>query len=152
MEKMLSFKEFYNAGPFLNTTQTGHDNAFFGVKQPEIPMPSLDLPLKQVNGRVRRINYTENPISIIFDNGTTWNMTKKQWDYLKSTNKEPRINSEVQIEMFVDGTIKSVNFGGPGHHSESKDPVRGKETNLVSSVGGRPTGKPEKKFGRPSPF
>lgn len=156
MEKKMSFKEFYNAGAFLNTAQTGFDNQFFGIGHSlELPTPTLDLPTKQLGGRVLRINYTENPISVVFDNGAIWNMTKKQWDYLKSTNKEPRINSNMQIEMWLDGTIKSVDFASPSgvRLSEKNNPDHGKESNKKSLLGGKSKSfKPERTFGKPKPF
>ena len=126
---MTSFKEFINPGYFSDTGKDGIDNQFFGVgKSLNMPTPTLDLPTKTLEGKVRRINYTENPISIILQDGTTWNLTKKQWDYLVSINKTPKVNSSIQIEMYLDGTIKSINvFGG--------DPGRGEPAPLSQQSG-----------------
>lgn len=107
---MMSFFEFVNSGVFNNTAMDGIDNQFFGLgRSPVLPTPTLDLPTKSIEGIVKQIRYTENPISINLTNGTTWKLTKKQWDYLAAVNKLPRINSRVQIETFIDGTIKSAN-------------------------------------------
>ncbi len=146
----MSFKEFVNAGAYQNTATTGYDNQFFGIGHSlNLPTPTLDIPTRTLEGTVRRINYTENPISIHFDSGTVWNLTKKQWDYLLSTNKEPRIDSKMQIEMYLDGTIKSVNITRQAMHglAERKSPRDGRESNVKSFLGGG-SKKPEKLFGK----
>jgi hypothetical protein len=112
----MSFREFVNPGAFQDTSKVGIDNHFFGIGKSDLPTPTLDLPTKTIASKVRRINYTENPISINLQDGTTWNVTKKQWDYLVAIGKTPKVNSSIQIEMYLDGTIKSLDvFGGdPG--------------------------------------
>jgi len=110
MNKFMTFREFVNPGAFGNTATAGIDNQFFGVgKSLNLPTPTLELPTRTMEGRVSRIRYTENPIAIVLDSGAVWHLTKQQWDYLRSTNKEPKTGSRVQIEMFVDGTIRAVN-------------------------------------------
>jgi hypothetical protein len=141
MEKM-SFKEFVNPGAFQNTAQMGMDNQFFGVGHSlNLPTPTLEIPTKTVGGRISRINYTQNPISIYLTDGTVWNLSKKQWNYLLATNKEPKINGKVQIEVFLDGTIKSVNCNYATR--PQRDYVR---EDVPASH------KPEKIFGRRLPF
>lgn len=146
----MSFKEFVNAGAFNNTAMMGYDNQFFGIgKSLNLPTPTMQVPTKTLKGNVRRINYTENPISIQLDTGAIWNMTKKQWDYLLAVNKEPKINSQVQIEMFLDGTIKSVNIVD-GATSPKRSNTLEQQTdggNAKSLLGGK-SNKPEKLFGK----
>ena len=144
MEKMMSFKEFLNPGAFLNTTQMGLDPQTFGVGHAlSLPTPTLEIPTKTIGGRITRINYTQNPISIHLNDGTIWNLTKKQWDYLLATNKEPRINGQIQIEVYLDGTIKSVNCNYVTPRQQSDFPVR--EDRPASQ-------KPERIFGKRLPF
>jgi hypothetical protein len=144
---MQSFREFVNAGAFQNTGTTGYDNQVFGIGHSlNLPTPTMDMPTKTLQGNVRRIKYNENPISVQLDDGSVWHLTKKQWDYLRVTNKEPQINSNIQIEMYLDGTIKSVtvnqrNFKGKSISERSVGP---KQNNLL---GGK-TNKPEKTFGK----
>jgi len=142
---MQSFKEFVNAGAFQNTVTKGYfgtpNNASYGGTPETLPTPTLDMPTKTVQGSVRRIVYNENPISVQLDDGTIWHLTKKQWDYLKATNKEPRINSNIQIEMYLDGTIKSVNINHPTMG------VSERKVNFRMAKQGRP----ERTFGR-KPF
>lgn len=144
---MESFKEFVNSGAFQNTATTGYDNQFFGIGRAlNLPTPTLDMPTKTLQGNVRRINYTENPISIQLDSGAIWNLTKKQWDYLRTVNKEPKVNSAIQIEMYLDGTIKSVNINQRNYTEKSIQPNT-KESNKKSSWG-KPSKKPEKTFAK----
>jgi hypothetical protein len=143
-----SFREFVNAGAFQNTGTTGYDSQFWGIGHSlSLPTPTLDMPTKTVQGTVRRIVYNENPISVQLDNGTIWHLTKQQWDYLKATNKEPKINSNIQIEMFLDGTIKGVfiNHSSMGI-TEKKGNFGGRENNTMMGKPAR--GKPEKTFGK----
>ncbi len=139
--EIMTFREFIDAGSFGNTATTGFDNQFFGTGHSlNLPTPTMDMPTKTLQGKVRRIKYTENPISVQLDSGAIWHLTKKQWDYLRVTNKEPKINSNIQIEMYLDGTIKSVNVtqreyvGTPP--SKSGDPQYSKESNVKSMLGG----------------
>lgn len=145
---LMTFKEFVNAGSFQNTGTTGYDNQMFGIGHAlNLPTPTLDMPTKTVQGNVRRIVYNENPISVQLDDGTIWHLTKQQWDYLKATNKEPKINSNIQIEMYLDGTIKGVfiNHKSMGI-TEKRGNFGGRENNTMM---GKPRrGKPEKTFGR----
>jgi hypothetical protein len=148
---VITFREFVSSGAFSDTGKDGFDNAFFGIGHSlDMPMPTLNLPTRNIEGRVKRINYTSNPISVVLDNGTIWNLTKQQWDYLKTTGKEPKINSSVNIEMYIDGTIKSLTPGAPGKHNPQNDPVTGKESNKKSMLGGV-SNRAEKTFGR-KPF
>jgi hypothetical protein len=106
-----SFKEFVNNGAFLNTAWTGFDNQTFGTGHAlNLPTPTLDIPTKRIESRIRSIFYTQNPINIALEDGTSWKVTKEQWDYLVATGKEPREGKLAQIELFLDGTIRSVNF------------------------------------------
>jgi hypothetical protein len=144
---MESFKEFVNAGAFSNTGFNQIDNQMFGIGHAlNLPTPTLDMPTKTLQGNVRRINYTENPISIQLDSGAVWNLTKKQWDYLRTVNKEPRVNSAIQIEMYLDGTIKSVNINQRNYTEKSIQPNT-KESNKKSSWG-RSNNKAEKTFAK----
>jgi hypothetical protein len=144
---MESFKEFYNAGAFQNTATTGYDNQMFGIGHAlNLPTPTLDMPTKTLQGNVRRINYTENPISIQLDSGAIWNLTKKQWDYLRTVNKEPKVHSNIQIEMYLDGTIKSVNITQRNYTEKSIQPNT-KISNSKSSWG-RSNNRSEKTFGK----
>lgn len=106
---MQSFKEFINAGAFLNTAWAGIDNQTFGLGHSlNLPTPTLDIPTKRIEGRIRSIFYNQNPITIVLENGTTWKMSKEQWDYLLGIGEEPVEGKNAQIEMFLDGTIRSV--------------------------------------------
>lgn len=106
---MLSFREFVNPGAYLNTAVAGMAGQEFG-KSLSLPVPTLDIPTRIIETRVRSITYTTNPICICLENGGTWRATKKQWEYLKSIGREPKENSRVQVELFLDGTIKSVDL------------------------------------------
>ena len=108
---MESFKEYVNAGAFLNTAWAGLASTPTGIGDtPGFTSPTLDIPTRSISGRVRSIFYTKNPISIVLENGTVWKVSKSQWDYLVSTGKEPCEGKLAQIEMNLDGTIKSVVF------------------------------------------
>jgi len=109
---MESFKEYVNAGAFLNTTWSGLANLPYGPGDdtPGFPTPTMEIPTKSMSGRIRSIFYTKNPISIVLENGAVWKVTKTQWDYLVSIGKEPREGVLAQIDMNLDGTIKSVVF------------------------------------------
>ncbi len=146
----MTFKEFVNAGAFSNTAFRGLDsNQFVGSGHAlNLPTPTLDMPTRTIHSTVRRIVYNENPISIQLMDGTIWNLTKKQWDYLKSTNKEPKINSNIQIEMFLDGTIKSVNIE---HHNMGKRLTKTNFGGPERSVSKPQISKADKIFGK-SPF
>lgn len=104
---MESFKEYVNAGAFLNSGWVGLASL---PDTSSIPTPTLDIPTKTLTGRIRSIFYTKNPIAIVLENGSVWKVTKSQWDYLVSMGKEPREGRFAQIEMNLDGTIKSVMF------------------------------------------
>ena len=107
---MESFKEFFNAGA-INSGFAGLDNQFFGIgKSLNLPTPTLDIPTRTIQGRIQSIFYTQNPITITLENGTTWKLTKEQWDYLRAIGKEPHMGKQVMLELFLDGTIKAVNF------------------------------------------
>lgn len=108
---MQSFKEYVNNGAFLNTAWVGLDNQFFGTgRSLNLPTPTLDIPTKTITGKIRSIFYTQNPITIALENGTVWKVNKEQWDYLQSIGREPREGKMVQMDLFLDGTIKAVNF------------------------------------------
>ena len=93
-------------GSFLNTGYLYSNPQYY--TRHDLPTPSIDIPTKLITGRIRRINYTENPISIIFDNGTHWSLVKKQWEYLTQIGCEPKEGLQFRLELFLDGTIKSV--------------------------------------------
>ena len=108
---MQSFKEFVNNGAFLNTAWTGFDNQFFGIgKSLNLPTPTLDIPTKRIESRIRSIWYTKNPINIVLENGTIYKLTKEQWDYLVSIGKELREGQNIAIEMFLDGTVRTIDI------------------------------------------
>lgn len=110
---LTTFREFVNAGSFQDTGKTGLDNNFFGVGHAlNMPMPTLDMPTKIIEGRIKKILYTQNPISVCLEDGTVWKATKKQWDYLRSIGREPKENLRMQLEIHLDGTIKAVNIIG----------------------------------------
>lgn len=140
---MYSFRKFlesYNPGSFLNTAQNGFDNQFFGIgKSLQIPTPTLELPTKTLKGIVKRIVYNQDPIQIQLDTGAIWNLTKQQWDYMKFSNKEPKINSSIQITTSLDGTIQSVDVTHQKYNPTSKPKPKKPD-------------KIEKKFGMNRPF
>lgn len=108
---MQSFREFYNAGAYLNTGFAGLDNQFFGIgKSLNLSTPTLEIPTKTLSGKIRSIFYTKNPITIVFENGGVWKLNMEQWRYLQSVGKEPREGKQVMLELFLDGTIKSVSL------------------------------------------
>jgi hypothetical protein len=87
------------------------DTQHFGIgNSPVLPTTLLEPPTRTIEGKIKDIRYTENPITIMLDNSTSWKVDKKQWDYLVSVGKEPKIGKRVQLEMFLDGTIKSINY------------------------------------------
>lgn len=103
---MDSFREY-----FSNTGFDGFDNQTFGIGHSlNLPTPTLDIPAKRLEGRIRSIFYTQNPITIVLEGGAVWKVNKQQWDYLVAQGREPREGKVAQIEMFLDGTIKSVEF------------------------------------------
>ena len=112
--RVLSFKQFLledSGGYFGNTATSGYDPQTFGIgRSLNLPVPTLEIPAKHIEGRIRSIFYTQNPITIALDDGTTWKLTKSQWDYIQSQGKEIREGKRVQIEMNLDGTIKNVTF------------------------------------------
>jgi hypothetical protein len=111
---MQTFREFMNTGSFGNTATRNIDQQTFGSGHSNAvsPSPTLDLPTRVVEGRIRKLIYTSNPITAVLEDGTMWKITKKQWEYLKSIDREPKENRRVQLELFLDGTIKSVNVLG----------------------------------------
>jgi hypothetical protein len=102
------FKEFIMSGAF-NSTQSYLDGQPKYYSKFELDVPTLDLPTKRIESRVRAIHYTQNPITIVLDN-SNWKVTKQQWDYLNSIGQKPEIGKLAQIETFLDGTIRSVSF------------------------------------------
>lgn len=112
-----AFLESYESGAFLNTSFSGIDNNFFGIGTDSsgnaaftLPSPTLDIPTRTIQSRIRQIRYTDNPICICLEDGTEWKLNKDQWDYLTSLGKEPREGLMLQMELFLDGTIKSVDL------------------------------------------
>ncbi len=95
---------------FINEFNT---NAFLGMgldglaKPFDLPNPSLELPTKMIKGKIQEIKFNQNPIKITTDNGSVWHLSKGQWDYLLKNNKKPRINSEINVEVYLDGRVKS---------------------------------------------
>lgn len=114
---MKSFLEYIQAGSFLNTAQVGLGAPTWGVDHSlTLSSPTLDIPTQIISGKIRKIHYTENPIMIELEIAPNklrrWPMTKKQWEYAKSIGKEPRENMRVQMELFLDGTIKGLSVIG----------------------------------------
>lgn len=106
---MMTFREF--AGAFQDTAKTGYDTQTFGIgKSLNLPTPTLDIPTKSVSGRIQSIFYTQNPITIVLEDGTTWKLTFEQWKYLKKLGKEPQEGKRIMMELFLDGTVKSIDF------------------------------------------
>lgn len=109
---MDSFRLFLETpGAFNNTGMTNLDSGMMGVGHSlDLPTPTLDPPTRTIRGKVNKISYTTNPISIALDDGTNWEVSKSQWDYLKKIGREPKEGSMVQLELYMDGTIKAVDF------------------------------------------
>lgn len=107
---MRSFHEFVNSGAFLNTFWKEIENPLDVEKRLNFPKVTFDIPTKIITGKVQNIFYTKNPICISLDNGTSWKVTKEQWDYLSHIGREPKKGKRVQLEMYLDGTIKSVDI------------------------------------------
>lgn len=84
------------------------DNQFYGFNAANLPTPPSDIPVKKIGGKIRSIFYTKNPITIALESGAVWKLTKDQWDYLVAIGREPREGKTVQLEVYLDGTIKSV--------------------------------------------
>lgn len=101
----MNFKEFVNTEAFLNM---GDDNQFFN-RSLTMPVPTFEIPTRTIQGTISSIYYTKNPITIVFDNGHLWKVTKEQWDNLVRSGKEPRKGKVMQVEMFLDGAVKFVN-------------------------------------------
>lgn len=107
---MESFRVFVEAD-VLQSGWAGLGSIPFGVNNLSgLPMPAMDIPSKNLSGRIRSIFYTMNPITIVLENGSVWKLTKEQWDYLLATGKEPREGRVVNMDMNLDGTIKSVSI------------------------------------------
>lgn len=108
---MESFKEYVIGGAFLNTAQSGFDSQYFGIgKSLNQPVPTFEIPTQKIESRVTSIFYTRNPITICLEDGTTWKVTKSQWDYMKAIGSEPIKGKTAQLELCLDGTIKSARF------------------------------------------
>lgn len=109
-----SFREFVNPGYFSDTGKDGIDSqTWSGERSLEMPSPTLDIPTQVFTGEVTNIRYNTNPITVYINVGREWrqwSMNHRQWKYLESLGKAPRIGSKVQIEQFLDGTIKAVNY------------------------------------------
>lgn len=106
----MTFKEFVISGAYTNTGWEGYDLSYWGAgRTPTLPVPTLTPPVKVVEGVITHIMYTNNPITICVGN-TTWNLTKDQWDTIVRHKKKPCVNDRVRLEMYLDGTIRSVNF------------------------------------------
>ena len=108
------FKEYIlselNAGAFLNTA-FGFDPQTFGMgRSLNMPSPTLDIPTKTINSKVSKIFYTQNPICICLEDGTEWKITFKQWRYLESIGRKPKEGSRIQLELYIDGTIKAIDL------------------------------------------
>jgi hypothetical protein len=102
--------EFINAGAFLNTAfGNAPDNPDYYTRH-DLPTPTLDIPTNIVKSKIQQINYTENPICICLEDGTMWKLSKSQFDYLKNIGREPKEGLMIQLEIFLDGTIKAVNI------------------------------------------
>lgn len=107
----MEFKEFINNGAFLNTAWAGFDNQTFGIGHSlNLPTPTLDIPTKRIESRIRSIFYTKNPITIVLEDGTLWKMSKEQWDTLVRSGKQPQKGKIAQIETFLNGVVKSIDF------------------------------------------
>lgn len=83
-------------------------NQWLGMDMPINYSPILEIPTKMITGKIIKIEYTKNPISIILDNGYTWYLTFEQWKYLCKNNKEPKKNKMIQLEIFLNGNIKNI--------------------------------------------
>lgn len=75
-----------------------------------LPTPTLTAPVEVVNTKVKKIEYTNNPIKVHFENGILWQLTKKQWDFLDNRNKAPQTAATVQMEIYKDGTVKAFDI------------------------------------------
>jgi hypothetical protein len=110
MDSFKTYLEFISAGAFSNTAfGSSPDNPDYYTRH-DLPTPTLDIPTNIVKSKIQQINYTENPITISLADGTVWKCSKPQWDYLKGIGREPKEGSNVQLEIYLDGTIKAVNI------------------------------------------
>jgi hypothetical protein len=100
---MESFRRFW-----LENVDPRFDNQFYGFTATHLPTPPLDIPVKKIDGKIRSIFYTQNPITIALENGAVWKVNKDQWDYLVAIGREPKEGKTVHLEIYLDGTIKSV--------------------------------------------
>ena len=96
------FKEFIQPGNLLSNNQQVNREQI-----PNLPAITLDLPTKKITSKITDIKYNQNPIVISFADGTRWTLIKKQWDYLISTGNKPKINSKIELEMYLDGSVKT---------------------------------------------
>jgi hypothetical protein len=111
---MQTFREFVNAGAFQDTGSLGYDAQTFGMGHAlNLPSLTLDPPTNVIRSKIRSIQYTENPICICLENGAIWKLTKGQWDYLKDCGREPKEGISVQMELYMDGTIKAIDVVSP---------------------------------------
>lgn len=108
---MRTFLEFINSGSFSNSLMKD-----IGFSQSieknltKLPYLTLNIPTKIVENKIQCINYTKNPIEIVLENGICWKVTRKQWEYLVHSGKEPKKGIKVQLEMFLSGQVKSINL------------------------------------------
>ena len=70
----------------------------------------VEIPTKQISGKINKIHYTHNPILVIISDGTTWKLDKKSWDFLKNQGKELKEGKTIQMELYLDGTVKNINL------------------------------------------
>jgi hypothetical protein len=102
---MDSFFEYYS-----NTGWDDLHSQVFGTGHSlMLPVPTLHIPLNRVSTKVSGIIFNHTPIIVNFDNGQQWKLTKKQWDFMKSQGKEPKINQRLEVATDLNGRVISVN-------------------------------------------
>lgn len=106
------FKEFVTSGSFSNTsvdgytnTQPASDTSHAVYNYPDI---TLTMPMQTLEGRIMRIIYNRDPIRVHLSDGSTWQMSKGQFDFLRKSGKEPVIGKVMSISIFKDGTVNSI--------------------------------------------
>lgn len=109
---MLSFQNLCERllpGATSNTGMTGHLNSVFGVgRSLQLPTPTIDIPTHLIDCKINKIFYTRTPICVVLSNGMVWRLNKQQWDFLREHGREPREGAHVNLELYLDGSIKSV--------------------------------------------
>ena len=65
---------------------------------------------KLVSGRIVSISYNSNPIKIALTDGTTWVLSKGQFDHLTRLGKKPEKGKVISLQILPDGTVKNTDI------------------------------------------